>query len=95
MRDDLLKEIDLFKEKSKDEEQFNSTTNQIDSIDQREYLRHSDEPTERESMIKQYYSQKIVELEKNLQLANGKGIAFYNEVNIFVSFRFHCQSIGF
>jgi len=31
-------------------------------------------------LIKQYYSQKIVDLETKLQLANGKGIAFYNEV---------------
>ena len=31
-------------------------------------------------MIKQYYSQKILDLETKLQLANGKGIAFYNEV---------------
>ena len=31
-------------------------------------------------MIKQYYSQKILDFETKLQLANGKGIAFYNEV---------------
>jgi hypothetical protein len=40
----------------------------------------SDPPSEREVMIKQYYSQKIVDLETKLQLANGKGIACYNEV---------------
>jgi hypothetical protein len=40
----------------------------------------SDPPSEREMLIKQYYSQKILDLETKLQLANGKGIAFYNEV---------------
>lgn len=48
---------------------------------QRESRTSSDPPSEREVMIKQYYSQKILELETKLQHANGKGIAFYNEVN--------------
>jgi hypothetical protein len=48
--------------------------------DLRERRTNSDPPSERETMIKQYYSQKIIDLETKLQLANGKGIAFYNEV---------------
>ena len=47
---------------------------------QRDSRTSSDPPSEREIMIKQYYSQKILDLETKLQLANGKGIAFYNEV---------------
>lgn len=84
MRDDLLKEIDSFKDKTKDEHidplSSTGTTIKIDSNDQYEYRRSSDPPSERELMIKQYYSQKIVDLETKLQLANGKGIAFYNEL---------------
>ncbi len=51
----------------------------------------SDPPSEREMLIKQYYSQKILDLETKLQLANGKGIAFYNEVFFLIIFifRFH------
>jgi len=37
-------------------------------------------------LIKQYYSQKIIDLETKLQLANGKGIAFYNEVVLIIEF---------
>ncbi len=48
--------------------------------DQRDHRTSSDPPSEREVLIKQYYSQKIHDLETKLQLANGKGIAFYNEV---------------
>jgi hypothetical protein len=47
---------------------------------QRDYRTSSEPPSERELMIKQYYSQKILDLETKLHLANGKSIAFYNEV---------------
>lgn len=70
MRDDHLKQLDEMKGKSSHEP--------ID--DQRDHRTHSDPPNEREVLIKQYYSQKIHDLETKLQLANGKGIAFYNEV---------------
>lgn len=87
MRDDLLKEIDSFKDKTKDEHidplistGTTTTMMKIDSNDQHEHRRSSDPPSDRELMIKQYYSQKILDLETKLQLANGKGIAFYNEV---------------
>ena len=54
--------------------------------DQRDHRTSSDPPSEREVLIKQYYSQKIHDLETKLQLANGKGIAFYNEVCHFTYF---------
>lgn len=53
---------------------------QLATNDERDHRTTSDPPSEREMMIKQYYSQKIQDLETKLQLANGKGIAFYNEV---------------
>lgn len=85
MRDDYSKEIDALRDRSNSE--------QVDPIlladekvtDQRDRRTQSDPPSERETLIKQYYSQKIVDLETKLQLANGKGIAFYNEVNLSVS----------
>lgn len=80
MRDDLLKEIDALKEKTNDNGTSDEQLEQLISIDQRDRHRSSDPPSERESMIKQHYSHKIAELETKLQLANGKGIAFYNEV---------------
>jgi hypothetical protein len=84
MRDDYSKEIDALRDRS------NTNNEQVDSIllvdektaDQRERRTQSDPPSEREILIKQYYSQKIVDLETKLQLANGKGIAFYNEVSL-------------
>lgn len=53
---------------------------QTTTVDNRQERTSSDPPSDRETLIKQYYSQKIVDLETKLQLANGKGIAFYNEV---------------
>ncbi|CAF1431644.1 unnamed protein product [Adineta steineri] len=88
MRDDYSKQIDELKDKTN---QPLTTNEQIDEIIstspttstiniQRESRTSSDPPSEREMMIKQYYSQKILDLETKLQLANGKGIAFYNEL---------------
>lgn len=78
MREDHSKQLDEIKDKSSSEPIDGILSSPID--EQRDHRTHSDPPNEREVLIKQYYSQKIHDLETKLQLANGKGIAFYNEV---------------
>lgn len=82
MRDDHLKQIDQLKDKTNHSEQIDEIISSSLSTNnnQRDQRTTSDPPNEREVLIKQYYSQKILDLETKLQLANGKGIAFYNEV---------------
>lgn len=81
MRDDHSKQIESLKDKSISHETLQqTTTNNTTVADYRDERSNSDPPSEREMLIKQYYSQKIVNLETKLQLANGKGIAFYNEL---------------
>lgn len=58
-------------------------TSQLEGRDDRS---QSEPATEREILLKIYFTQKIEDLENKLQVANGKGIAFYNEVRLF-----HCQ----
>ncbi|CAF0987223.1 unnamed protein product [Rotaria sordida] len=88
MRDDHSKQIEELKDKTNQttttNEEFDGMvtslpTTSITNIP-RDYRTSSDPPSERELMIKQYYSQKILDLETKLQLVNGKGIAFYNEL---------------
>ncbi|CAF4685473.1 unnamed protein product [Rotaria sp. Silwood1] len=88
MRDDHSKQIEELKDKTN---QTTTTNEEFDGIvtslpttsvtnNERDHRKTSDPPSEREIMIKQYYSQKILDLETRLQLVNGKGIAFYNEL---------------
>ena len=83
MRADHSKELDALKDRSSSTVSNNEQLDQMLIADPREHRTGSEPPSERETLIKQYYSQKIVDLETKLQLANGKGIAFYNEVLLF------------
>jgi protein phosphatase 1 regulatory subunit 21 len=86
MRDDHSKDMESLREHSQSnvtiDEQLDQIASSTSTNDKRLRARRatSDPPSERETTIKQYYSQKILDLETKLQLANGKGIAFYNEV---------------
>jgi hypothetical protein len=84
MRDDHSKQIEELKDKTNHTEQIDEIISSPSINDQRNHRTTSDPPSEREVLIKQYYSQKIHDLETKLQLANGKGIAFYNEVCEFI-----------
>ncbi|CAF1535021.1 unnamed protein product [Rotaria magnacalcarata] len=90
MRDDHSKQIEELKDKT-NQTTATGTNEEFDGIiisspttpitnNQRENRTTSDPPSERELMIKQYYSQKILDVETKLQLVNGRGIAFYNEL---------------
>ncbi|CAF4716823.1 unnamed protein product, partial [Rotaria sp. Silwood2] len=88
MRDDHSKQIEELKDKTNQtattNEEFDEIVTSLPIIpttnNERTHRKASDPPSEREIMIKQYYSQKILDLETKLQLVNGKGIAFYNEL---------------
>ncbi len=82
MRDDHSKQIEELKDKTNHTEQIDEIISSSSTTinDQRDHRTSSDPPSEHEVLIKQYYSQKIHDLETKLRLANGKEIAFYNEV---------------
>jgi hypothetical protein len=95
MRDDHSKQIEELKDKTNHTEQIDELISSPSINDQRNHGTSSDPPSEREVLIKQYYSQKIHDLETKLQLANGKGISFYNEVCEFIDLFFFLMSFLF